>query len=296
MNLYIIGNGFDLYHGLDTTYKSFYNYFKKADKELFNMTCGLLMDQFNENDRLWSNFEEELGEFNYMDFVMQEGKYDDKADIHKVEPHIKLWKAKLDTVFKSWIISTVGALKLKRSLFGEDDIFLNFNYTDSLQKIYGVNEKQILYIHNSIKDKELIYGHGQNYIYEELLQSYGLVKGEIIEYYDEAQLRDVWILYKIGSLLKKDVEEVISSHNSFVKRLKGIKNIIVIGHSLSDIDLPYFKWINQNVGKNVKWTVSYYNNKENPVRTQWNKMKLEKQIKKANIKNYILLPTEDILH
>ena len=58
--LYIIGNGFDLYHGLPTSYKDFYEFGKD------------LLDEIEEFYKLdissaipWSDFENALGEFDW---------------------------------------------------------------------------------------------------------------------------------------------------------------------------------------------------------------------------------------
>ena len=41
----------------------------------------------------------------------------------------------------------------------------------------------------------------------------------------------------------KKTSEVISRNQSCFKLLEGIKNIVIIGHSLSKVDYPYFKEI-----------------------------------------------------
>ena len=54
--LFIIGNGFDLYHGLNTTYKSFYQHLKTRNKPIFTVTASVCFDQCDETDRLWNQF------------------------------------------------------------------------------------------------------------------------------------------------------------------------------------------------------------------------------------------------
>jgi len=56
--LYIIGNGFDLHHGLKTRYCDFVSYLKKKNKELY---CHLVhyINVESEN-KLWSDFEDNL--------------------------------------------------------------------------------------------------------------------------------------------------------------------------------------------------------------------------------------------
>ncbi len=58
----------------------------------------------------------------------------------------------------------------------------------------------------------------------------------------------------------KKTSEVISRNHSYFKSLEGIKNIVVIGHSLSKVDYPYFKEIikyNKDSSE-LKWFISWY--------------------------------------
>ncbi len=58
--LYIIGNGFDLFHGYETSYHDFYQY---LSNNAHNNTLSTL-DQYwcdIKDERFWSDFEENLG-------------------------------------------------------------------------------------------------------------------------------------------------------------------------------------------------------------------------------------------
>lgn len=48
----------------------------------------------------------------------------------------------------------------------------------------------------------------------------------------------------------------------FFNSLANIRQIIVLGHSLNDVDLPYFDKIIQATGKNTLWKFSFYNTKD----------------------------------
>ncbi|MDH1365943.1 bacteriophage abortive infection AbiH family protein, partial [Acinetobacter johnsonii] len=67
MKLYVIGNGFDVHHGLDTKYTSFGLYLKKNYRDVYN----LLLEHFGFTDLdpdfpssmldpLWSEFESSM--------------------------------------------------------------------------------------------------------------------------------------------------------------------------------------------------------------------------------------------
>lgn len=246
--LFIIGNGFDLYHGFNTSYKSFYKYIKSQNQQFFKMNCKVFLGQFKPTDRLWSVFEEEISAFDYNQFVLEDDIYNDQtnqielAKLSVVKANIKVWKILLDHLFREWIKTTVLNVDLSGKRFKDDSVFMNFNYTDTLQRLYQVNDNKILYIHNSIKDDNLIYGHGVKFNFEEMLEHYGLVKDGIAEF-TEMQLRDIDVQFTVGRSLFKDVQKIIESHREFEKTIKGVNEIIVIGHSMSEVDFPYFEWI-----------------------------------------------------
>lgn len=68
-NLYIIGNGFDLYHGLQTSYISFAKYLFENDIELYDSLLKYFelpdIDNENSNIKIWSDFETKLSKFDF---------------------------------------------------------------------------------------------------------------------------------------------------------------------------------------------------------------------------------------
>jgi hypothetical protein len=40
---------------------------------------------------------------------------------------------------------------------------------------------------------------------------------------------------------------------------------MIIGHSLSDVDLPYFKEIKRNIGIEVEWNVYYFSENQKDI-------------------------------
>lgn len=58
---------------------------------------------------------------------------------------------------------------------------------------------------------------------------------------------------------RKPVEKIIKDNQNFWEKLSFVTEIIVIGHSLSSVDVPYFKIIAAHVSKKCLWKVSYYN-------------------------------------
>jgi len=177
-----------------------------------------------------------------------------------------------------------------------DARYINFNYTEFLETIYGVPQENILYIHGNRRDKknQLILGHGHDIeeVFEEWYQANKnreefqprlLEKDRRYDHNDnpvylgyflkdetkgnwKSQMRYDAINNTVGLIedyydnSAKKTSEVIIKNQSYFKSLEGIKNIVVIGHSLSKVDYPYFKEIikyNTN-SADLKWFISWY--------------------------------------
>lgn len=273
--LYIIGNGFDLFHSIPSSYWNFRSYVEKHDRELF----GALEDYFN-SDELWSDFE---GTLAYLDidkirdeasnFLVSYGTEDwSEAYNHdyqyEIDKRISLVSEKLIQHFTDWVLSleqpTLSDLPL---LLDRHAFFLNFNYTPTLQTVYCINEASVLHIHNKAVDKEskLILGHGwkpklkekapitpedkESYLYDEEGDPRVTEGEEILNQY----FKDTY----------KPVEQVLIQHKSFFQSLKDLTNILVFGHSMSPVDLPYFEAIIAEIDiAKVIWQISYHKDTE----------------------------------
>ena len=99
----------------------------------------------------------------------------------------------------------------------------------------------------------MLFGHGANeYQISELISTDNILEADALE--------------TVGDFLfalRKDTRFIINENQSFFSKLKDIDEIYVLGSSLSDVDLPYFKKIKQSTQSNSKWFISYYKNKEN---------------------------------
>jgi hypothetical protein len=58
----------------------------------------------------------------------------------------------------------------------------------------------------------------------------------------------------------KNFEKVLQTHQRFISSLNKIKKIIIIGHSLSKVDMPYFEKILEvnSDPKNIEWEISFH--------------------------------------
>ncbi|MGL5964672.1 MAG: AbiH family protein [Fusobacteriaceae bacterium] len=64
----------------------------------------------------------------------------------------------------------------------------------------------------------------------------------LIDYYDET--------FKVPAVH-------IRANKAFFNSISNVKNIYVVGHSLGEVDMPYFKEILKKVNKDTKWNVIF---------------------------------------
>jgi hypothetical protein len=293
--LYIIGNGFDIYHRLDTRYQSFANYLEKNNNEVYELLIKyyglpdiksptLTDDEY----ALWSRFEEALADLDYksvlddnLDLVASPGAEDFKdRDWHTFQVEMELIIADLTTTlikeFNSFILNVDYSSKPKSLLISieENSKFLNFNYTETLQKFYEIPDQDILYIHNKsdLNNCKLILGHGTDPVnFEETdeIKPQGLTdeqyeewreqKADEYDYSYESAKQEILTYYTKAF---KNTSSIIENNHQFFSGLGEIDKVIVLGHSISQVDIKYFETLKGSLQESVVWYVSYFGDLE----------------------------------
>lgn len=263
--LYIIGNGFDRYHGLPTSYECF-NYFMCREYHTVHERAGRIFD-FKDPNMLWLNFEEKLGELDVLGLVNRNLPWWANTKEQK-EFTIPFESLHEDLVgcFHEWVIQVNKfCANSKRLELDKNAYYISFNYTNTLQRLYGITEEQICYIHGNTGNNELrrpIVGHGNNE-YETMIN-----EEEIRNMIESSQQQPKWaesidfteevvneIKDLLGGLKKKPTDNMINE-KSFFDKYVALDEIHVLGHSLAEVDLPYFERIARESSE-AKWYVSY---------------------------------------
>lgn len=66
---------------------------------------------------------------------------------------------------------------------------------------------------------------------------------------------------KVVNEERKSVSEIISLNENYWKSLSVVNKVVVCGHSMSDVDMPYFHKVAENVVNDSEWHISiHYNN------------------------------------
>lgn len=284
--LYIIGNGFDLHHYLNTSYYDFANYLRDKHNGIFYSLESYVSYPKSEKD-LWSNFEENLANldveevlFEHSDTLPDYASEDFRDRDRYVFPDImeELYQKLTSGLFSAFeeFIRQVEFPKYsweQKIAIDKDATFLTFNYTDTLERLYAIDKSKIIYIHNSAfyGSDNIILGHG---IDPEKFEKNGpeppidLEPEEIEEWYAKNDDYDYSFdegkqnLMKYFKATYKPTKAIINQNCLFFQSLGQVEEIYVLGHSLSSVDLPYFETIVNKIRRDVKWTVSFYNSSE----------------------------------
>lgn len=284
--IYIIGNGFDLTHGIKSGYSNFREWVGKS-KEYSDLVD--LMDIFfsHEHD-FWSETEVALGEYDedqIIDYCKPLGEIDydhptryiagveDGPDCLFI-PSVE----QLQDAFKDWV-NSIDISKGQRVLrIANESKFLTFNYTETLETVYGVPEQNVLHIHGSRlkKDSHYVFGHCNH----RSLVCCGVDE----EFYDKDRI--VRNIRKTMNDCAKDVTGIISQNEKFFEGLTGIKQVIVLGHSLGKVDWPYFEKVQSMVNPSARWIFTYYSDAD--------KATINDFITNGGISHYMIVHSEEM--
>ncbi len=196
--LYIIGNGFDIYHELNTGVQDFVNIL--IEKEIYKKKSSVL-ELFEEYGVDWNEYENSLSEMdlgridedniNELTYLSEDDyEYNDGYDdaVWNIESYLNgLSDALIDSLSK--MIENANndldykCRKMQNFIF-EGDAVLSFNYTSTIERLYDIPDNiKILHIHGYFEDdEELIFGYKEGdkhkYYKEHYFNSYELEKLE----------------------------------------------------------------------------------------------------------------------
>lgn len=282
--LFIIGNGFDLAHGLPTAYDCFHKYLQEtypdADEEDAcvpwsgtdkdgeeswdtNDVVGYLMSLLSRTAKEnWSDFEEALGcldfDDDFWELPEQTDRDGERNYFHEAYQNEDLASQLAGCVpqildlFSEWaesidISRARPKAAFRRLIDPSQDLFLNFNYTQTLERLYGI--AGVCHIHGTLGEK-LMVGHGSGARFDENHGSRYIGSEGSIEF--------------IQDVLRKDTEGALKKHKAFFQKLSsGLSAVYSYGFSFSGVDEVYIKEICRVVPtESVTWYLLNYPEKE----------------------------------
>jgi len=270
MKLYIVGNGFDIFHGIPSRYSDFKEYLASCNQILHDHVIEYLPVEEN-----WCNLEIAFANLdvdhvidNAMQYL-QPYSVDDWSDSFHHDYQYELDKivSDLSSELKSQFCEWISLLELPSFYnlpfdpleIDRNEVFLTFNYTRTLEDVYRVDNEDVLHIHGESNQDEskIILGHSWS-------------PEEIPDLNDVPNPEDIDTRIMEGNELVNDYfgktfkpsEKIIRDHRVFFDNLDIIEKVYVLGHSMSEVDLPYFEEVIKKVSEDAEWTVTYYGESE----------------------------------
>lgn len=289
MRLYIIGNGFDLNHGLKSSYS---NYRDFLFRNHYNILRSFEDLQFLENchsDSLWTDLEFSLS-LNYEEMaqsVIEDGYPDLMSDSDsrwnniqcQTEDDLKFIHDFTGDCLISWLssISTVGISK--KFILGEG-AYVTFNYTNTLEYVYKIPPNNILHIHG------VLGGIGENKIqFGSINNDWNIVQRNLEQTYGADEFYGASIEFGVRNIVdycKNSYKCLFGNYDrlkKFLFQFSEINEIVIMGHSFEGIDEEYYRDIFVPLFKNKKWIFYTYTLDDN--------YKYQNFVKKYGIDNSI---------
>lgn len=254
--LIVIGNGFDIAHGIKSTYGDFRNWLvAKKESSLIG-----LMDTFFSNKRdVWNDIEKALGEYDeesILSFCRPDEEFDydhslsssariEDSPMAIFQPVLEQFKDRFDEWVES--IEIFGAERIVE--LSPNCRYLTFNYTNTLETIYGIPKNNIAHI------------HGSRFLKDEYIIGHNCYRNPMDVWDDESLIFESRAMESIVESMNgfvKDYQGNIHKHSDFFLKLSQIKQVICYGHSMNEIDWPYFEEIINKTGKDIPWRISFY--------------------------------------
>ena len=306
MKLVICGNGMDLHLGFSTNYQA-YRKFLEEEKFIQGKNAISLIEKskfFLRRDAdCWSDLEKSLA-FNVDKYIEEmiyvyDRKlvpYDENKSRSQIRDATEFERNNPEKIafdftnnwFFDWIgrefYSKVKQIKVSydgilKSIFDDECIFVNFNYTPSLESIFGIEEGRILYIHNRFPEKPKL-----PFTYDDLINDilelgkkrfqFGSTENRIEEWVVKLQRMSIdsngqqiskeFIESRLRSIYRSFAKNLMDNYEGlerFVSRYK-IDEVIIYGHSFMGVDEPYYRDILLPILKDIKWTFFCYGSRE----------------------------------
>ena len=254
--LIIIGNGFDIWQGIQTSYSDFEKYYHehlgqilkalhmkpvlvqspdKPDRwvSAVEMLYGDPFEARDLDSDFWNTFEASLDKIDTERVNLYYGKSrSNLRDLHRnARDAIRILKR----AFAEWITSKEIGEGDSGFFFPENCMVINFNYTDTVEKRFGVRPERDYHIHGEASDPEsIIVGHASHpeYPFAQLKRIGGRFEG--LYYIEE-------VLYETDKHVDDNFRMMAGALAMRGVAISDIKKVFVLGHSLGDADFGYFR-------------------------------------------------------
>lgn len=146
--LYILGNGFDCFHGLDTSPDIFLEILKNEDIYNETETAEIVFKRYNV---LWGDYESCLADIDLEQIAddqmiapdyLSDHEYDRDSGIFNMEQYTESLRGAVQNSLEVMVDNANNELEVKTPLLcdfvKDNDAVLSFNYTSTLERLYDI--------------------------------------------------------------------------------------------------------------------------------------------------------------
>lgn len=269
-NLIIIGNGFDRWQGIPTSYEKFRLYYQEhvfdvaeelgykiyhikdndgTEKKVtaVEIIYGNPFDLNNLESEFFWNLEDRLDKLDDQIINLYFGR--SKKGIAGLKRAVGEATDLLRRLFCDWV-STFEIDEADSGFRFCDDCFvINFNYTDTVEKRFGIREDQVFHIHGSAKDpNSIVVGHSTHpeKPFAELIDRHFMkpaIPGSRLPRVDGLYAVEE-ALYRTDKHTADAIDRLSAALMKCQAHIEDFENIYVLGHSVAKVDSDYFEFIN----------------------------------------------------
>lgn len=301
MKLYICGNGFDLHNGFKTSFGSYMNYLECAYPDTLHRSKRYLYTGFF--NRTWTDVESNL-KFDYRRYIedyctlfnteglptelnreiLSQFRENNFADDIQLFTTIYLFEW-ITLNYEYRIRQDIPYPNDMVFLYNNsDDRFLTFNYTTTLEDVFGISERNILHVHGNMKTvdchtlRETHYIRGGkitelNSCLVRRLQ-FGCIENSPDPILNELKKQTIepinrmfsydQILQNIEHICQYTYKSPKTNYRALEEFIENpyITDVIILGHSFDGVDEPYYRDIiipNLNA---ARWTFYIHSESE----------------------------------
>lgn len=255
MTFYVIGNGFDLHYGLNTTYRNFKEFLlKNGYRELVRKVDQLFYERGSFSPKeidTWSKFEDMLQVFNYLDAdeiydeAMDDAETDDDRagywdspswNVGYYNEYIQVLKQQFDSWIRGFNTHIVPDQYFRPQ---KGDFVLTFNYTTTIEDSFHPVNYDIAHIHGTV-GQNLVLGHNDN----QKPDTFVIIEDEDSDYRDTTTKKAVNDVLELAAVQYfKNSERILSEYAGVFSSIPLYDKVVIMGLSCGPQDSMYVREI-----------------------------------------------------
>ncbi len=263
--LIVIGNGFDLAHGIKSGYNDFRDWLIEQGHEYLVNSINSYFPDIETDVERWGDVEDGMSFYNEKDILNECRPHEEIDYDHTLQSTARVtdsvetfFKPQLDE-FRELFVEWVNGLDINEVKpflkLPHKAKYLSFNYTETLEQCYGLDSEKILHIHGSRLPHggDYVFGHFCKKSPEEVYDDEKSLTFEMEAHENVIRWMNEWY---------KPTEHYIREHRDLFWHLGDINMVIFVGKTINKVDEDYFSEIRDHISEDAKVYMTYHGDDE----------------------------------